>query len=87
MWQSAAMRVTGVDPRDETWGIDHPRYRVYFHGPAGASEEFELETGGVLEALAWADREAGARTYVVYACVERDGLGLLRLHGRDPNEG
>ncbi len=38
--------------------------------------------------MAWAEPEPeperGTRTYTLYACAERDGLGLVRLAGIDP---
>jgi hypothetical protein len=45
----------------------------------------------VLEVLAWAERESrGPETWVAYVetAARRDavdGVGLLRIHGRDPN--
>ncbi len=35
-----AMDIVGVDPRDQTWEVDTPRYRVYFHGGSGTSYEY-----------------------------------------------
>lgn len=81
------MKATGIDPRDANWEIPSPRYRVYFHDSKGASDEYEVEGADVLEVMAWAEEMRGDRTFVLYACIPRDGLGLLRLHGRDPNEG
>ncbi len=81
------MEVRGVDPRDGTWEIDRPRYRVYFHEGAGASDEYEMASADVAEVLRWAEATKGDRTFVLYACVAREGLGLLRLEGRDPNAG
>lgn len=80
------MKATGIDPRDAMWEIPNPRYRVYFHDSKGASDEYEIEGADVPEVLAWAEEKRNARTFVLYACVPRDGLGLLRLHGCDPNE-
>ena len=81
------MDTRGVDPRDQTWETSNPRYRVYFHGQQGAADEYEVEgASGVAEVLAWAEAARGDRTFVLYACVPRDGLGLVRLHGKDPNE-
>jgi hypothetical protein len=80
------METRGVDPRDETWEIKQPRYRVHFHDSHGASDEYEVEGADVAEMLAWAEATRGHRTFVLYVCVPRDGLGLLRLHGSDPNE-
>lgn len=80
------MEFRAVDPRDETWEISQPRYRVYFHDDNGASDEYEVEGADATEVLAWAETTRGHRTFVLYACVPREGLGLLRLHGSDPNE-
>lgn len=80
------MKTKGVDPRDQTWEIEQPKYRIYFHDADGASNEYEVADGDVDEVLAWADAVRGDRTFVLYACVPRDGLGLLRLQGRDANE-
>ncbi len=38
----------------------------------------------VAEVMAWADAERGTRTFTPYACVQHDGLGLVRLAGTDP---
>ena len=80
------MRVRRVDPRDQTWGIDRPSYRVHFYEPAGSSDEYELSEAEVTEVLGWAEAQRAGRTYVLYVCVPHDGLGLLRLAGTDPNE-
>lgn len=79
--------VRGVDPRDTTWEVDDPAYRVYFFGPYGASEEFEVTGCDVPPVIAWAERRRGERSYVVYALVpDADpGPGLVRLAGSDPN--
>jgi len=79
------MEVRAVDPRDQRWEVDAPHYRVYFHDVSGASEEYELSRADVAEVLAWAEAMRGTRTYVLYACVRGDGLGLVRLAGADPN--
>ena len=80
------MKSIGIDPRDAEWAIPKPRYRVYFHDSKGASDEYEVEGADVTEVLAWAEERRGERTFVLYACVPGVELGLLRLHGHDPNE-
>lgn len=80
------MDVHGVDPRDQTWEIDETRYRVYFHDASGRSDEYEISGADIFEVIGWADAQKAGRTYVLYACVHRDGLGLVRLAGEDPNE-
>ena len=79
------MQISTVDPRDQTWEIDNPVFRVSFHDDDGTSYEHEVRDASVDELLAWAGRFAEGRTFVVYVCVPRDGLGLIRLIGEDPN--
>jgi hypothetical protein len=80
------MDASSVDPRDVTWEIDRPRYRVYFHAANGSSDEYEVDSADVAEVLRWAEATKADRAFVLYACVPREGLGLLRLEGSDPNE-
>lgn len=80
------MLVSSVDPRDQTWEMTHPRYRVYFHDAHGAAEELEIIGADVSEILERAETERRGRTYVLYVCVPLNGLGLVRLQGSDPNE-
>ena len=79
------MEAIAVDPRDQTWEVDRPRYRVYFHDANGASDEHEIVGADVGEVIAWAEARRDTRTYVLYVCVASDGLGLVRLAGADPN--
>ena len=79
------MDIRSVDPRDQTWELDQPRYRVYFHDADGASDEYELHGGDVVDVLTWAQAQRAGRSFVVYVCVPGDGLGLVRLQGSDPN--
>jgi hypothetical protein len=79
------MEATSVDPRDQRWEIARPTYRVYFHTPSGSSDEHEVAGGDVSEVMAWAEANAAGRTFVLYACVRHDGVGLVRLLGTDPN--
>lgn len=74
-----------VDPRGQSWEIDDPRYRVHFHDSNGAADEYELHGGDVADVITWAETQSAGRTFVLYACVPRDGLGLIRLSGRDPS--
>jgi len=88
--------VRPVDPRDTTWEVDEPAYRVYFWRPVPqpiglpigfASEEFEVTGADAQEVIAWAEVTAGSdRTYTVYALVRclAGELGLVRLAGADP---
>ena len=80
------MNIRGVDPRDAQWEIPQPKYRVYFHDAKGAADEYEVDDADVTDVLAWAEARKGNRTFVLYACVPREGLGLLRLFGQDANE-
>lgn len=81
----ANMKASAVDSRDQTWEVDRPRYRVYFHDANGASDEHEITGTDVGEVIAWAEARRGTGTYVLYVCVASDGLGLVRLAGADPN--
>jgi hypothetical protein len=78
------VQISTVDPRDQTREIDDPVFRVYFHDNDRTSSEYEVRDVNVDELLAWARRFAEGRTFVVYVCVPRDGLGLIRLIGEDP---
>lgn len=81
--------VAPVDPRDQSWEVDEPAYRVYFASRSGAvTDEYELTGADVSEVLAWAEENRGSRTYILYVCVRSpNGLGLIRLEGSDPNAG
>lgn len=79
------MKIATVDPRDQTWEIDDPKYRVYFHDAAGSSDEYEI--GGADVSDVWHGRRHDARDELrscVLTCLTT-GLGLLRLQGSDPN--
>jgi hypothetical protein len=80
-----SMHVRAVDPRDQTWEISQPRYRVSFNDENGAADEYEIEGTDVAGVMSWAEAQRNGRTFVLYACVPHDGLGLLRLAGSDPN--
>ena len=80
------VEIKSVDPRDQTWEVDQPSYRVYFHEADGTSDEYEVSGVDVGGVLAWAEERRGRRTYVLYACVPGSGLGLVRLAGTDPND-
>ena len=75
------MQISTVDPRDQTWEIDNPVFPLSFHDDDGTSYEHEVRDASVDELLAWAGRFAEGRTFG----VPRDGLGLIRLIGKDPN--
>jgi hypothetical protein len=77
--------VRRVDPRDQSWEVEHPNYRVYFHDAGGGQDEYEVRDADVTEVLSWAEAQRARRTFVLYACVPSDGLGLVRLQGNDPN--
>jgi len=79
------MKSTDIDPRDAAWEVPNPS-RVYFHDSRGASDEYEVDGADVSEVLTWAEKRRCDQTFVLYAYLPRDGLGLLRLHGCDPNE-
>jgi hypothetical protein len=88
--------VRPVDPRDTTWEVDEPAYRVYFWrrvpqpiglSPGFESEEFDVAGADVQEVIAWVEATAGSdRTYSLYALLRslEGQLGLVRLAGADP---
>jgi hypothetical protein len=83
------LRAWRVDPRDTSWEVWHPRYRVYFWRSleqSWASREFELSAADAVEVLAWAaDHAEDDETFTVHCVVERaEGTGLVRLAGTDP---
>lgn len=83
------MEVIGVDPRDQTWEVERPKYRVYFHSDDGRiSDEYELSGLDIDAVLAWANVNRADRTFVIYVCVPEgeSGVGLVRLAGYDPND-
>lgn len=82
------MQTTPVDPRDIGYEVDPLAYRVYFHDADGAADEWRLtETASVNECIAWAERHAGNRTYVLYVELPKSGSErfLVPLDGHDPN--
>jgi hypothetical protein len=86
------VKVSAVDPRDQTWELSADRFRVYFwssprHPESWVSDEWEVESSDVREVVAWADSHRSARgDYVLYAVAPFDGLGLIKLAGTDPTE-
>jgi hypothetical protein len=92
------LRVRSVDPRDTTWEVNAPSYRVHFWrrppgGPPSGMramayklDSFEVDGVDAAAVLAWAETTASPdRTYTLYALVHCDGAaGLVRLAGADP---
>ncbi len=81
-----------MDPRDISWEIEQPVYRVYFWGVPGpdaasaCDERRVAGAGDVEEVMRWARRHAQGRVFVVYAETSDGGQrGLLRLYGQDPS--
>lgn len=83
-----------IDPRDQSWEIDRPSYRVYFWYPQGTaddsmwtSDEWELtDADDVADVMSWAESHSGGRRFVIYVRVmTQDGVGLVRLLGLDPS--
>ena len=80
------VQTTLIDPRDQTWQDDQPRYRVYFHGEASAEEHELTGATDVLAVVAWAEAARGDRSYVVFVRVDdAAGVGLMRLAGQEPS--
>ena len=53
------MNIRDVDPRDQSWEIPRPSYRVYFHGAGGVSDEYEVNDAEVTEVIHWAELHKG----------------------------
>lgn len=76
---------TSIDPRDETWEVYDPAYRVYFWDSTSACDSWELVGCNGEQALQWARDSADDRTFTLYAVVKQsDDVGLIRLLGSDP---
>jgi hypothetical protein len=94
------MSVVAVDERDSGWEQDRPRYRVYLQdggaGVGGATSTYDLTGVDVLQAVDWAQRQAGDRRTYAVALVRDDhererlnpghGRGLVWLVGMDGND-
>jgi|SRR5205807_6130267 len=90
------MNVEPVDERDSGWEDPAPRFRVYlFAGdePGYTTWTYDISGGDVLDAIRWAQSEAGSERMYAVALVrdERwpDGQnvrGLVWLVGMDAND-
>lgn len=49
----------------------------------GGSDEYKVTGADVTELIDWVSSKRGGRSWVLYACVPRGGLGLVRLAGTD----
>jgi len=78
-----------VDPRDITWEVDYPTYRVTFWRPDGsASDEWRLtDAVNIHDVLAWSSArvEPGWSYQVFIETATTRGLGTLRLAGSNPS--
>lgn len=87
-----------VDPRDTTWEVDHPVFRVTFFdllpgSPVDpqlgvATDEWEIQNAEISDVLDWAEGKASdKRMWTVHLLVDdsRRGHGMVRLCGTDPN--
>ena len=82
-----------IDPRDQSWEINRPSYRVCFWHRQGttddsmwASDEWELtEADDVAAVMSWAESNSGGRQFVIYvSALTQEGVGLVRLFGQSP---
>jgi hypothetical protein len=90
------MRVEAVDERDSGWEDPTPRFRIYLfsgEGPGHVTWTYDFTGGDVLDAIRWAQTEAGSDRMFSVALVrdERrpDGpvvRGLVWLVGMDAND-
>lgn len=87
------LQANSVDPRDVTWEIIDPQFRVHFwhqedsSNPQSSwvSDEWELSGADVTDVLGWAEKHAVGRSFSVYVVLSRgDGLGSIRIAGIDP---
>ncbi|MBT2497650.1 hypothetical protein J7E25_00910 [Agromyces sp. ISL-38] len=93
------MEISLIDPRDTTWELRDPTYRVYFWTvPDSVSYEWRItDAADVHEVIAWAEAERGERTYELFIeHVDRrasgagewiEEPGLIRLVGDNPTTG
>lgn len=67
----ANIQIRHVPEWDSSWEDDHPRFRVYLHGSGasathGWTDTYDITGADVLQAIDWAQRQAGERlTYAV----------------------
>ena len=95
------MHVAQVDEREGGWEDSAPRFRVYLHGSAegstgGWTDTYDITGADVLQAIDWAQRQAGDRLTYAVALVRDDtdqeqltpglGRGLAWLVGMDGND-
>lgn len=95
------MQVRQVDERDSGWEDSAPRFRVYLHGSSeesthGWTDTYDIIGADVLQAIDWAQRQAGDRLTYAMALVRDDaerervnpgfGRGLVWLVGIDGND-
>jgi hypothetical protein len=79
-----------VDPRDATWEVWDPSYRVYFWHEqilgGWACREYAVTGEDVHAVFDWANENArSTETFTVFAVVGLGGeIGLVRLSGDDP---
>jgi hypothetical protein len=79
------VRAYQVDPRDQIFGVDAPRYRVYYWTGSSSCSEWELTEADLDEVLAWVRQHADGRTHSLWVVLRRDaGVELVRLRGIDP---
>jgi hypothetical protein len=62
------MEIISVDPRDQTWEIDAPRYRGCFHDAAGGSDEYEISGADVPDVMEWAEAQSRGPMSCMPAC-------------------
>jgi len=79
------MRARPVDPRDQTFEVADPRYRVFFWTSPTCSDEWELTETDLDEVLDWIRQNGNGRPHSLWAVTDNgDGLGHIRLRGTDP---
>lgn len=93
------MHITGVGERDGSWENHHPTFRVYLFdsGDAArasrATDTYDVTGADVLDAIQWAQDQAGENQLYAVALVAEDTTqpvdhrcGLIWLVGMDAND-
>jgi hypothetical protein len=92
--EELAINARRIDPRDQSWEIDRPSYRVYFWHRQGTvedsisvSDEWELAgADDVAAVMSWAESNSRGRQFVIYViALTQEGVGLVRLFGLGPS--
>lgn len=74
-----------IDPRDQTFEFEAPRYRVFFWDENGCSDEWELCEADLDEVLYWIGGQSAGRSHSPWVVTsEGHNVTHTRLRGIDP---